>query len=51
MSGRPMIDLKVDTATSGSEDVMWLTPVEARRYAEAILAALADLRGTAVAAT
>jgi hypothetical protein len=49
LSGRRMIDLDVDTATSGSEDAMWLTPVEARRYAEAILAALADLRGTASA--
>lgn len=38
----PMIDIEVDTATSGRVDLMWLTPAEARRYALAILTAVAE---------
>ena len=39
--GHLILDIEVDTATSGCEDVMWLTPGEAQRYAKAILRAVA----------
>lgn len=43
--GRPIVDIEVDTETSGCEEVMWLTPSEARRYAQAILRAADELDG------
>lgn len=41
--GYPILDIEVDTATSGCENAMWLTPGEARRYAEAILRAVDEI--------
>lgn len=42
----PILDIEVDTHTSGAGELMWLTPAEGRRFAAAILAAADELEST-----